>query len=136
MRIIEWVSLYFNSNNIDKDNKYNNKDKISVSISGYCENENKIAQLEANMDIWCRKRIKSNLQCQREQGVIPSKFTGMEASRTEYIEEKLNLMIQTNLSLKYYANIYAEILDTDNYLKNYLVLTIITQYHMSKGLFI
>ena len=63
----------------------------------------------------------------------------MEAATTTEIEEQLHLMNSSNLTLKDYANVYAaihhlSISDKDNYLKREMVSTILTQYHVSKGL--
>ena len=112
---------------------------ISASISDYRESENRIAQLEAYMDDRYGTRVRRNLRSRRVRDTVPSKFAGMEADNTEDIEAQLNAMSHQPLSLKYYANIYAEIhhnriADADNYLKNEMVSTILTQYHVSKGL--
>ena len=63
----------------------------------------------------------------------------MDAATEDDIEGQLHMMNSNNLLLKDYANVYAAIhhsgiSDKDNYLKNEIVSTILTQYHVSKGL--
>ena len=58
---------------------------------------------------------------------------------TADIEESLNLMKHKPLTLSDYANLYSAIhttgrSETENYMKNDMVSTILTQYHKLKGL--
>ena len=79
------------------------------------------------------------MRSRRTRNTVPQKFKGMEAAT---IGEQLHLMKDKNhrnLSLKDYANIYAAIhhsgvSEQDNYLKSDMVSTVLTQYHVSKGL--
>ena len=124
---------------INENNDEDNLDNVSASIAGYCESEDRIAQLEANMDERYGTRLRTGLRQGRARNTIPTKNCNTAATTSNNIEEQLHLMNSNNLSLKDYANLYAAIhhsglAEKDNYLKNDMVSTILTQYHVSKGL--
>ena len=96
---------------------------VSASIAEYRESEDRIAQLEADMDERYGTRHCTGLRQRRAQNTIPTKFCNTAATTSNNIEEKLHLMNSNNLSLKDYANLYAAIhhsglAEKDNYLKN------------------
>lgn len=121
----------------DTDSGDNNN--ISESISGYQESKDIIAVLKAEMDNQYRTRLRQNLRSWHARRTVPAKFCGMELASVEEIEEQLNAMSHKPLSLKDHANIYSAIhhsgiADADIYLIDDMVSTILTQYHISKGL--
>ena len=65
---------------------------------------------------------------------------GLRAETNSQIHQKLKKMSSNNLSLKDYAHIYAQIHynlqtpDKHNFMTSDVVTTVLTQYHVSKGI--
>lgn len=104
-----------------------------------------IRQTQQEMDNKYGTRLREGLRSRRKRLTIPAKFKGMEAASeddysTDEMSADLHMIRHTPLSLQNYAHIYAMlhcgvgVPDHHNVMTSDIVTTILTQYHVSKGL--
>ena len=120
----------------ESNNNNENDSSDTDNSTNTAEREQNIANLEQEMDTAYGTRLhEHNLRPRRQRNTIPKKFRDDEETTTQ-----LHTMGYEQLDLKQYACIYAKIHchfgieDASNIMLDDTVTTILTQYHISKGI--